>query len=123
MYVYESGFVQFQNTSNTLTGVDFIRDGGHLDMVEPEMPTAIPQTAEEYFNADFIGFSDFAAETDGPSVWHTCNWERNTDVSDGVEIPSSLLLGPWTDDMIKHLFWLNKSGASIDWINSTSGEV
>ena len=72
---------------------------------------------------DFAGFCDFTEEIDGPSVWHTCNWDRNTDVSDGLEIPISLLSGPWSEDMIRYLFWVVKSGAQIDWINSTIGEV
>jgi hypothetical protein len=52
-----------------------------------------------------------------------CNWDFNRDLAEGVEIPSSLLLGPWTEDNIKLLFWLIRAGARIDWVNSTSGEV
>jgi hypothetical protein len=80
-------------------------------------------TAEEYFNKDFAGFSEFTHRRNGGWSWEDCSWYVNTDVADGVEIPNSLLLGPWNDEMIKHLFWIRKSGASIDWLNSTSGEV
>lgn len=96
---------------------------GITDFVNDLQTDEGPKSAKEYFEIDFAGFSDFAEDVDGPPVWHTCNWERNTDVSDGIEIPSGLLAGPWTDDMIKHLFWLVKSGAEIDWVNSTLGEV
>jgi len=40
-----------------------------------------------------------------------------------VEIPESLLLGPWSEEQIKLLFWLVKSGVRVDWRDSTSGEV
>ena len=46
-----------------------------------------------------------------------------TDLAAGTEIPHSLLLGPWTEGMIQYLYWLIKSGATLDWIASTSGEV
>jgi len=63
-------------------------------------------------------------ERDGLSIRRQCyNWDVNRDLVMGVEIPSSLLLGPWTEDNIKLLFWLIKAGARIDWVNSTSGEV
>jgi hypothetical protein len=88
-----------------------------------EDETASKLTAMEYFNNDFAGFSKFTRKRDGGAPWEDCSWNVNTDVADGVEIPNSLLLGPWTDEMIKHLFWIKKSGASIDWLNSTSGEV
>jgi hypothetical protein len=101
---------------------DFIRDNTESPDESSE-PVLTKMTAEQYFNIDFAGFSDFAAQEDGDWIWSICTWELNTDVADGVEIPGSLLLGPWTEEMLKHLFWIKKSGASIDWINSTSGEV
>jgi hypothetical protein len=87
-----------------------------------------PELAElnaiEYFNNDFTSFSEFVQERDGSWTWEHCTWHTNKDVADGVEIPTSLLLGPWDEAKIKHLFWLVKSGgATIDWLNSTSGEV
>ncbi len=102
---------------------DFIRDNTESPGDSSETPIPTIMSAVEYFNADFAGFSDFAAQEDGDWIWSICTWEVNTDVADGVEFPSSLLLGPWTEEMLKHLFWIKKSGASIDWINSTSGEV
>lgn len=45
------------------------------------------------------------------------------DIADGVEIPESLLLGPWSEDMVKHLFWMVKSGARVYFTDSISGEV
>jgi hypothetical protein len=51
-------------------------------------------------------------------------WSAASDLAAGVEIPSSLLLGPsWTDEMIRYLFWLVKSGARVEWFTSISGEV
>jgi hypothetical protein len=88
---------------------------------EEETPSEL--SATEYFNKDFASFSAFMQERDGGSIWLSCNWDVNKDVAEGVEIPTSLLLGPWTEDDIRFLFWLVKAGAQIDWLNSTSGEV
>ncbi|CZR51543.1 uncharacterized protein PAC_01420 [Phialocephala subalpina] len=85
---------------------------------EPQM------TAQEYLDADFKGFSDLIlSERDGGWLWDECSWDRNSDVTEGIEMPQSLLSGPWDEDMLKYLFWLRKSGAGIDWLSSTSGEV
>ena len=81
-------------------------------------------TATEYFNNDFTSFFELMQERDSVSIRRQCYyWDVNRDLAMDVEIPSSLLLGPWTEDNIKLLFWLIKAGARIDWINSTSGEV
>jgi hypothetical protein len=80
-------------------------------------------TAVEYFNNDFASFSEFMQERDGGYIWESSSWSVNKDVHQDTEIPSSLLLGPWTENNIKLLFWAVKSGARIDWLKSTSGEV
>jgi hypothetical protein len=83
----------------------------------------IQLTAQEYFEKDFKEFSIFAAQRDGPWIWEHCSWDLNYDVERDTEIPSSLLLGPWTEESIRSLFWATKAGARIDFIQSTSGEV
>lgn len=40
-----------------------------------------------------------------------------------LEIPHSLLRGPWSEERLKHLFWFVRAGAEIRWTDSTSGEV
>jgi hypothetical protein len=40
-----------------------------------------------------------------------------------LDIPESLLQGPWTSDMMEYLFWLIRAEARICWTNSTNGEV
>jgi hypothetical protein len=104
------------------SNIDFARDL-QLEGEDPQGPIPVVSKAKEYFDIDFASFLEFTKQIDGPSVWHICDWERNTDVSDGIEIPDSLLQGPWTEDKIKYLFWLVKSGAEVDWVTSTSGEV
>ena len=42
---------------------------------------------------------------------------------DQCRIPDKLLHGPWTDAKCDFLEVITRSGASIDWVNSTSGEV
>ncbi len=109
--------------ANNISIQDFLKEE-NLQMESTEQETnLIKITAAGYFEADFQGFSNFAAQRDGDWVWKQCTWDLNSDVADGVEIPHTLLLGPWTEEMIRHLFWIKKSGASIDWVNSTSGEV
>jgi hypothetical protein len=88
---------------------------------EDDTPSKL--SATEYFNNDFASFSEFMQERDGGSIWLSCNWGVNKDLAQGVEVPTSLLLGPWTLENIKFLYWLIKAGARIDWLNSTSGEV
>ena len=90
---------------------------------EEEEGTPPELTAVRYFHDDFAGFSEVMREQDGGWIWESCNWDVNKDIHEDVEIPISLLLGPWTEDMISHLFWLVKSGARIGWLNSTTGEV
>jgi hypothetical protein len=101
---------------------DFLRSQ-NISPESSEDETASKLTSVEYLNSDFAGFSEFMKIHDGGCPLDDCSWKTNTDVADGVEIPNSLLLGPWTDEMVKHLFWIIKSGAVIDWLNSTSGEV
>ncbi|PMD27778.1 hypothetical protein NA56DRAFT_640553 [Hyaloscypha hepaticicola] len=90
---------------------------------QQEDETLSKLTATEYFDNDFTSFSEFTQERDRFSIRRHYNWDVNRDLAAGVEIPSSLLLGPWTEDSIKLLFWLIKAGARIDWVGSTSGEV
>jgi hypothetical protein len=81
-------------------------------------------TAQEYLDTDFQGFSNLIlGQRDGGWLWDQCSWDINSDVADGIEIPTSLLSGPWNEEMLKYLFWLRKSGAAIDFYNSTSGEM
>jgi hypothetical protein len=80
-------------------------------------------TATEYFEADYKGFCDFTLNHSRESIQTQYDWKVNRDVEFGVQIPQSLLSGPWTEEMVKRLFWLSKSGASINWLTSTDGEV
>ena len=80
-------------------------------------------SAQEFFENDFKEFSTFAKLRDGPEIWQNCTWGVTFDVAKDVEIPITLLLGPWTEESIRYLFWVTKSGAGVDFITSTSGEV
>ena len=42
---------------------------------------------------------------------------------DGCRIPSKLLHGPWTQEKCDFLELLLRSKASVDWVNTTSGEI
>lgn len=88
-----------------------------------DIPASNISLVQQDLDEDFADFSATCLEEDGGSLWETSNWESPSEIAYGVEIPISLLSGPWTDDMIKHLFWLVRSGARIDWVQSTLGEV
>ncbi|RKF62807.1 putative actin cortical patch protein, partial [Erysiphe neolycopersici] len=78
---------------------------------------------QEYLEYDYRGFTEITNLPDQiPDVSELC-WETDHDVAIGVEIPSSLLSGPWTDEDIKLLFWTIKSGAELNWLSSTAGET
>lgn len=40
-----------------------------------------------------------------------------------VEIPDSVLHGPWSEEKVKRLFWITRAGVQIRWTDSTTGEV
>jgi hypothetical protein len=102
--------------------LDFLDNNEQSSRTTDNMvPTQL--TAQKYFEKDFREFSVFAKQRDGPHIWEHCTWELNFDVARGTEIPNSLLLGPWTEESIRYLFWATKSGARVDFIKSTSGEV
>jgi hypothetical protein len=80
----------------------------------------------ECFNEDFVAFLHVANNLEHVDFQLICNIgcrQETTDLAKGTEIPHSLLLGPWTEEMIRHLYWLVKSGATLNWLTSTSGEV
>jgi len=88
-----------------------------------DMASTNSSLVKQDLDDDFTDFCTTCSEDDGPAIWDTCNWQSATELAYGVEIPINLLAGPWTDEMLKHLYWLVKSGASIDWVQSTLGEV
>ncbi|KAK2626669.1 hypothetical protein QTJ16_003844 [Diplocarpon rosae] len=99
----------------------------------PETDSNTPAVAEdvtsratssqvEFLDRDFAGFLAYISTPDGPWPWATISWTTYTSLL-GVEIPQSLLLGPWSPSALKHLFYLIKSGARLSWLSSTSGEA
>lgn len=85
-----------------------------------------PKTVVERFNEDFEAFLDAAKDPKQENLRQNCivNYSYNVkDIALTVEIPHSLLLGPWTEGKTRYLYWLIKSGATLNWLTSTSGEV
>ncbi|KAI6249060.1 hypothetical protein HI914_02759 [Erysiphe necator] len=78
---------------------------------------------KEYLEHDFKGFIEITSLRDQIPNKHELCWETGCEVAKGVEIPKSLLSGPWSDEDIKHLFWTIKSGAELSWLNSIAGEM
>ncbi|KIN01490.1 hypothetical protein OIDMADRAFT_19303, partial [Oidiodendron maius Zn] len=85
------------------------------------------KTAAARFDDDFAAFLHAASGSEHVDLLQIydvgCSLEGVTDLAKGTEIPHSLLLGPWTKEMIRHLYWLVKSGATLNWLTSTSGEA
>lgn len=81
-------------------------------------------TARESFDKDFEGFSNFVSRSDIGNFREEFNWISHApDTSNGVEIPHSLLLGPWPEEATRYLFWVVRNGGRIDWVTSSTGEV
>lgn len=80
-------------------------------------------TPPKYFEEDFASFSSYVQVRKNKDLDVIHHWASYIDVANDLEIPQSLLLGPWTEEMTRLLFWLVKGGARFDWLNSTSGEV
>jgi hypothetical protein len=96
-----------------------------LDFMESALRSPLPPrvTATEYFEADFQTFTTYITQVEQNTSCDDVNWNTCADVALGINIPESLLSGPWTEEKIRYLFWMTKSGARIDWLISTSGEV
>jgi hypothetical protein len=79
-------------------------------------------TPAMYFEDDFTVFSSYV-QRQHTTENMTLQWDTYVDVAKDLEIPQSLLLGPWNEEKTRFLYWLVKGGARFDWLNSTSGEV
>ncbi|KAL3422303.1 hypothetical protein PVAG01_06459 [Phlyctema vagabunda] len=78
---------------------------------------------QELFEKDYIQFCQ-AVELDEDSIASAANWDKYNDIHYRTEIPGNLLAGPWTEEMVRKLFWLVRGGASVQrTIESTSTEA
>lgn len=64
-----------------------------------------------------------AAREEGMTARPTFKWKTPLKIHPQTELPESLLRGPWSPDMVMYLFWLIRAGASINYSESTNGEV
>lgn len=92
------------------------------DQVYRQAPTS-SLSATEFFEHDYKSFCSRATIQDENLQGLIPDWSISTDVAVGVQVPDSLLQAPWMEDKIRHLFWLAKSGAGVNFVSSTSGEV
>jgi len=49
--------------------------------------------------------------------------EKQCLLARGVELPHTILRGPWTKETIEYLFWVMDAGGELNWTTSTTGEV
>jgi len=92
----------------------------------PEAPhdqALFQKTTKRDFDEEFARFSNIVERESEESLRRHYNFSTYKDVDPRTEIPNSLLLGPWTADMTRYLFWLVRGGARIQWTDSTGGEV
>lgn len=109
---------------------------------EPYWPHVLDSAALTFENnyAEFLDFMKRAKEESSlrnleavkeePSMFlleENLNQHTNMciflNVAEGTQIPTSLLMGPWSEEALEYLFWFVNAGARIDWVSSTSGEV
>lgn len=89
--------------------------------LKPPLPSRM--TASEYFEADFMTFMTFVSRAQRGEFCEDVKWDTNKGLAKSVEIPHSLLRGPWSEEKVRYLYWITKSGGHIDWHSSTNGEV
>jgi hypothetical protein len=110
--------------TNILLLVWFANEDGEGKELEDAIMSS--KTVAQRFDKDFAQFLDFIERAKfDESFWDSSNelFGMTAELAQGVEIPHSLLLGPWTEGMIRYLYWIVKSGAQFDWSTSTNGEV
>ncbi|TAQ88948.1 hypothetical protein B7494_g2743 [Chlorociboria aeruginascens] len=87
---------------------------------EPGSTKSLPESFEEDF-AEFTNSMRVQAAKQSYDRKFELSYVKN--VADDVEIPRSLLLGPWDEEMTRRLFWLVYGSARVSFIKSTSGEI
>ncbi|POS86351.1 hypothetical protein EPUL_001494, partial [Erysiphe pulchra] len=128
LQVGETILVNF-NDNIYLTQVDSLLYYGAAGYFNPDVKNRLKDidtfllSPLEHLEYDYRGFTEITSLRDKIPDMSELWWETNHDFAIGVEIPSSLLSGPWTDEDIKLLFWTIKSGAELNWLNSTTGET
>jgi hypothetical protein len=84
------------------------------------------KTVAERFGEDFAAFMNATLGPDFRPILRYCDPKTDCkvrDLAEETEIPRNLLVGSWTEESVRYLYWLVKSGAKLEWITSTSGEV
>ncbi|CCU74413.1 hypothetical protein BGHDH14_bghG000309000001001 [Blumeria hordei DH14] len=100
-------------------GVDFNSPADNLGKAQPlENPYE-----QAFFDKEFESFRAITRLRENIPRWKDLCWDRNSIVSSGAEIPDSLLLGPWSEEMLKKLFFIIRLGASIENWYSNKGET
>ena len=85
------------------------------------------KTTDDCFIEDYTEFRKISnARIDSYTSRHFSTqwrWTGFLHMHPDLDIPESLLQGPWTPCMVEYLFWLIRADAKIRWTESTSGEV
>ena len=80
---------------------------------------------DDRFLEDYNDFQELSSVTTIPDI-HTrpqWRWTGFLKMHPNLDIPGTLLQGPWTPEMVEYLFWLTRADARIHWTESTTGEV
>ncbi|EPQ63400.1 BgtA-21264 [Blumeria graminis f. sp. tritici] len=78
---------------------------------------------QAFFDKQFESFRAITRLRENIPEWKDLCWDRSEIVSSEVEIPDRLLLGPWSEEMLKELFCIIRFGASVDSWYSDKGET
>jgi len=82
-----------------------------------------PKNAMESFEDAFSMFSSTVTDRDFSLYKFTRYRAHYNCLAKGVELPHSILRGPWTEETIQYLFWIMVAGGELNWTTSTTGEV
>lgn len=95
-----------------------------LGTTPPSLPKRYESLSQDFFDADYAHFLTKTPLLEYDEWIGQRPQESLLTFRDrAVEIPTSLLKAPWTDEKLKHLFYLYRANAEIETHKSTAGEV
>lgn len=80
------------------------------------------ELSRKSFDEAFSDFSDRVTNNNYTQLSFPDPYERLC-VAEGMEIPHSILRGPWTEESVRYLFLIMNFGGRVNWTTSTTGEV
>ena len=99
-------------------------ENSSIDSILPKI--SIPfasKSAAPSFDDAFSRFSSIVTDRNFTLDEFPAHQEQYCCLAKGVELPHSILRGPWGEEEIRYLFWVMDAGGELNWTTSTTGEV